>query len=255
LFLSASFIIDLDPKMEKLSGNVNISRWLLAVLVQLTCGEQLAGERNYKIWGILLNWPGILSMLVNRWQDRSGQWRYTTLDQYSVALTPSAEGTVTEEHAEIKSFQLLGQCRRRFWETGCTHPLRYQWHLRFRLDNMINGVCRQLILYFIPIYLSSTEKTMDFVLNCTAIFFILNLDDLKKSVPLCEMALKLKFQEFLKAKEKDINATPEKLKMTKREEEYANSKRKKFHRFEAYFQETWKIFLERGRSGEETALP
>jgi len=233
-FLSTSFL------MNAFSGNVDIFRWLFAVLVQLTCSERQAGGSDYKIWSTMLNHP---SQRVFQ-----GRRSYPMVDEHP-AYTSSAVGASFERPAEdlLESLKLLGECRRCVWGTYglVNYPLYCQWYVRWFWDVMINGCCRQLLLYFIPIYLCNTENTTEFVLNCTAIFFILSLDDIKP-VRLEEVAVKLKFHEFLKAKKLDVDAMPEQIQLTDSELRYIDtSKGTIFDRYEEYFKETWDSFRDR----------
>jgi len=66
------------------------------------------------------------------------------------------------------------------WElTSFTYsmPLWIEFHLRRCMDMFINLFMRQLVVFTFPIMLS-VEGPLDFVKDCTAIWFITTLDDL-----------------------------------------------------------------------------
>lgn len=64
--------------------------------------------------------------------------------------------------------------------------LEHELFLRQLMDMVINGFCRTMIIGTAPIMLC-VEDHMDFVKDCTALFFILKLDDLPKSRILTEI--------------------------------------------------------------------
>lgn len=227
-YLADSFLEDSD--MHKLSGHVKVMRWLAAVLVQITCGEALAGQNNSSIWYTFLGKPDF------------------DLKQETAELEQRVTG-------HLDSFKLLGMRQKRVWGTwgrcGIRVSLKKQWYIRYVFDAAINGLGRHQILFTIPIMLCSAAQAMDFVLNCTAVFFILTLDDIP-AVPLAELSLTLKFDEFLKERESDRHANPRDFQLTDDEMIYANQKRsvEKFDRFEEYFKETWHMFKGWGQEDE-----
>lgn len=218
-----AFFVDaliLDSKLHQMSGEVNMVRWLFAVFFQITWSERQAGERNYGVWRTLLN---------------------------------RIEGNSDEDQDQLNSFESIGKYQRRLWGScgaGFTHLLKRQWWLRRMLDVVVNAICRDLVLYTLPIMLS-TMGPREFVYNCTAVFFILTLDDISP-VSLNEIAVKLKFRELLKQTVKDPDAKLTEYELTKHELAYANNPEhfRRFDRFETYFGEAWLNF--RSRGGEDT---
>merc|ERR1712151_52246 len=65
--------------------------------------------------------------------------------------------------------------------------------LRQCMDFGVNAVVRSIVLHTFPILLS-VEDPLDFVKDCTAVFFITTLDDLDFPKDLIEMGIKMKFQ-------------------------------------------------------------
>lgn len=63
----------------------------------------------------------------------------------------------------------------RLWVFPMT--LRHELFMRSKMDMIINGFCRTMIIGTAPIMLC-VEDHLDFVKDCTALFFILKLDDL-----------------------------------------------------------------------------
>merc|ERR1711972_472187 len=86
---------------------------------------------------------------------------------------------------------------------GWLWNLSFEWKFRRALDWSVNSVCRMTVLYTFPIMLC-VEDPLDFVKDCTAVYFICTLDDLtegKRSIT--EMLAKLKFGIFLQAFDKE----------------------------------------------------
>lgn len=76
----------------------------------------------------------------------------------------------------------------------CSLTYGTEWDMRNFMDFTINSVCRLIIMFTFPIMLC-VEEPLDFVKDCTAVFFMTTLDDLElddyKTVP--QMMIQLKF--------------------------------------------------------------
>jgi len=154
---------------------VEFGYWVVGVMIQLYAGEQQLGKPfNRKYWGSLL-------------------WAKKLDDSDEECETTAA---VAKQNAKIYD---------------CIPGLTYQheWTLRALMDYLVNGVSRDIIMFTFPIMLC-VEEPLDFVKDCTAIFFLTTLDDTpfekQKSRP--RMLTRLKFNmcfENLKARGYDAD--------------------------------------------------
>jgi len=76
-------------------------------------------------------------------------------------------------------------------------PYNTAWWLRSWMDFLINGVARDIILFTFPL-LICVEGPLDFVKDCTAIFFLTQLDDIDESEAktITQMLARIKFNLF-----------------------------------------------------------
>mmetsp|Transcript_14211 Transcript_14211/g.41430 ORF Transcript_14211/g.41430 Transcript_14211/m.41430 type:complete len:435 (+) Transcript_14211:55-1359(+) len=78
-------------------------------------------------------------------------------------------------------------------------PVTYlkEWQFRSFMDFVVNSVARDLIMFTFPIMLC-VEEPLDFVKDCTAVFFMVSLDDLgfEKAKTVAQMMVRLKFNIY-----------------------------------------------------------
>eukprot|EP00927_Polykrikos_kofoidii_P040048 TRINITY_DN34300_c0_g1_i1.p1 TRINITY_DN34300_c0_g1~~TRINITY_DN34300_c0_g1_i1.p1 ORF type:complete len:448 (+),score=63.40 TRINITY_DN34300_c0_g1_i1:68-1411(+) len=72
------------------------------------------------------------------------------------------------------SAELIASTRYVCWRIPITY--RTDWLLRSYMDYFINDLGKRMLMFSFPIMLS-VQLPMDFVMNCTAIFFLTSLDD------------------------------------------------------------------------------
>jgi len=156
--------------------------------------ERRASCKAFRGWFILMFFPvifgvfGVLALSVDFWWFIPVPWVIGFLFLCLMTSSFSKESLNADlpdesgAAAERMSFKSLGDRKMQFY-----------WYVRRWFDIIINGLIRNQVLLQLPIMLCM-ENSRDFVLSCTAIFFLLTLDDLKKPIPLKDVWKKLKDQ-------------------------------------------------------------
>jgi hypothetical protein len=208
---------------SKQVGKVSGFYWFVAVLIQMYAGESLLGKPYNRKW-----WTRL--MVGNE------TWR-EVLDTVLCSEPP--------EEFDLRFY------RKQFWcfeifNSWC------DWLIRMLMDFVVNGMIRDLIKYTFPIMLC-VEDPLDFVKDCTAVFFIVQLDDLQdEEEDLTINALKalLKFRIFYETKEEDkknrITLTKDEYKaLTQEEPPFMVQRITSSKRHEA----SYSSFMERNKAG------
>jgi len=144
---------------EKDINSVNFYFWFLAILIQLYAAGYQLGTSYNKLW-----WQNLFQeqydLMKNDDDRRLGccdkKWWRTVLGLEKTPL-------------------IFSERRWIFWVIPATYGV--DWKLRQMMDWMINSVVRDCIKYTFPIMLCA-ELPLDFIMDCTAIFFMTTLDDL-----------------------------------------------------------------------------
>jgi len=161
IFLMMFYCSDMnDPDSDtKKPNKVEFGYWIVGVLVQLYAGEQQLGKPyNSKYW---------MSLLKLQNPDTGEE----------------CENTAAVASQEAKFYDCI---------RGLTY--KHEWQLRSWMDYLVNSVIRDFIMFTFPIMLA-VEEPMDFVKDCTAIFFLTTLDDFpfEKQKQRAQMLTRLKF--------------------------------------------------------------
>eukprot|EP00812_Abedinium_dasypus_P009524 NODE_320_length_1671_cov_297.080446.p1 GENE.NODE_320_length_1671_cov_297.080446~~NODE_320_length_1671_cov_297.080446.p1 ORF type:complete len:497 (+),score=139.92 NODE_320_length_1671_cov_297.080446:3-1493(+) len=146
--------------------------WFIAIVLQLYAADsQLGNSTNIRWWRHLLGFD----------KTREEPKGESELEKQCVVIRK-------ERQADLADI-------RKLWRTRCgciRTTYGFTWQLRFLCDFAVNGVARQLILFTFPIMLC-VEEPLDVVKDCTAVFFMTMLDDVKEPRTWNELMVKLKF--------------------------------------------------------------
>eukprot|EP00450_Noctiluca_scintillans_P036436 CAMPEP_0194548160 /NCGR_PEP_ID=MMETSP0253-20130528/93194_1 /TAXON_ID=2966 /ORGANISM="Noctiluca scintillans" /LENGTH=416 /DNA_ID=CAMNT_0039395443 /DNA_START=61 /DNA_END=1311 /DNA_ORIENTATION=+ len=132
---------------SKSKANVQLFYWFVGVLIQMYAGDTQLGPPYNRTWWTKLmvdgeEWKTVLRKVLDRNNEKS---------------LPSLS----------KTFYGIP-----------TPPVWFDWLARMLMDFIVNALLRDVIKYTFPIMLCA-EDPLDFVKDCTAVFFIVQLDDLQ----------------------------------------------------------------------------
>jgi len=167
---------------EKDITSVNFYFWFLAILIQLyAAGYQLGTSYN------------------NLWWQKLFQEQYDLIERKNDRQLSTFSRSVKRGRIILgleKTRLILSEPRKIFWVIPATYGI--DWSLRQMMDWIINSVVRDCIKYTFPIMLCA-EQPLDFIMDCTAIFFMTTLDDLTDDTDdsrRARITLMSKFQVF-----------------------------------------------------------
>lgn len=189
---------------EKDITSVNFYFWFLAILIQLYAAGYQLGTSYNKLW-----WQKLFQEqfdLIETDDDR----QLSTFDRF-------------QKRGRIilgleKTTLILSEPLRIFWVIPATYGL--DWKLRQMMDWMINSVVRDCIKYTFPIMLCA-ELPLDFIMDCTAIFFMTTLDDLTDGAQdyrRANITLMCKFRVFYCRRKMEGKLTEEEKKVDREKE-------------------------------------
>jgi hypothetical protein len=210
-----------DDDIKKASNDVTRVDgvyWLTAVMLQIYCSQDQLGETfSSNLWmKYLVASFGLLRRKLDReFKAIEANDRFKLIESIHLIA-----------NEELCSFSLPMQDKPMF-----RFQLKHEMAVRCLMDFIINSICWSLIVYTFPIMLC-VEGPLDFVKDCTAVFFISQLDDIDKK-DLREITVKLKYRllrqqdrrllhEGFGMSEVFISNTTQNLKLSDHEKAYAN---------------------------------
>lgn len=166
---------------SKSKANVKFFYWFVGVLIQIYAGDTQLGPPYNRTWWTKLmvgdkTWSAVF------WEVRE-------------AMREANNGTFNTDDS-------LPRLKKTFYGIRLL-PVWFDWLARMLMDFIVNGLLRDVIKYTFPIMLCA-EDPLDFVKDCTAVFFIVQLDDLQddeKDLNIDALTGLMKFRFFYESEE------------------------------------------------------
>jgi len=145
--------------------------WVVAIILQLYAGEQQLGDPYCpEYWETLLNHTDV-EVHIDKKSTRATK---------EIAFLDKAPGVTSQHSHKTCTYRFNAQDLTIAWEifgVPVQVPLRWELQLRRLMDLCINRFLREVVVFTFPIMLAN-EGPLDFVKDCTAVWFITTLDDL-----------------------------------------------------------------------------
>eukprot|EP00812_Abedinium_dasypus_P009333 NODE_3029_length_840_cov_299.026752.p1 GENE.NODE_3029_length_840_cov_299.026752~~NODE_3029_length_840_cov_299.026752.p1 ORF type:complete len:257 (+),score=79.76 NODE_3029_length_840_cov_299.026752:3-773(+) len=155
-----------------MGSKVKYGFWFIAIMLQLFAADsQLGNSTNFRWWGHLLGWDEPPKEV-----QGGGEMEKMHVD------------VVKQRRADLETIRRLTRSR-----LGPPTTYKLVWWMRFLCDWAVNGMAKQLVLCIFPIMLC-VEEPLDFVKDCTALFFMTMLDDLSPARTWNQLMVVLKFK-------------------------------------------------------------
>lgn len=153
--------------------NVSFLYWIVAIVLQLYAGEQQLGDPYCpEYWNTIEAWEEVEVKVDTRKRSR--------VSVKEIEFMEKAEVVKVEHDQDGKIYKFNAQELTIRWEIfsyPVPMPLKYELRIRRFMDCIINRFLREVVVFTFPIMLC-VEGPLDFVKDCTAIWFITTLDDL-----------------------------------------------------------------------------
>jgi len=162
LMLFYMFYLNTDPDTHDRT-KVSYGYWVVGILLQLYAGEQQLGDPYDAYYWKNLFEQGDTTLPKPEEEDEAKYLEDDGLDFSHGGATFNAKNDVQNKSHKVFFF--------------IPAPFWLEWKLRQGMDLLINRLFRSIIIYTFPIMLC-VEGPLDFVKDCTAIWFITTLDDL-----------------------------------------------------------------------------
>jgi hypothetical protein len=170
----------------KIASKVDFGYYCVGILIQLFVSDMMVGPRyNAAYWNKLLH-------------DKKTKGLRGMCPEYGKVF----------EHRLRKLWRRAMHSYMDCSEHGKVLSYEMEWTIRSHMDCFVNSITRDILLYTFPLMLC-TEGPLDFVKDCTAIFFLTNLDDTgpEKSRTLNQMLARLKFNIFYESKKDGLEVS------------------------------------------------